>query len=87
MWAPASAWLTASFASSLRVSSFMTLPSASSLPQWPWLVYSHIQTSVMMYICGACARMMRQASCTTPCSSQAVEPISSFAAGSPKSST
>ena len=46
MSAPARTWERASFASSSRVASFST-SWPQSFPQWPWEVYSHMQTSVM----------------------------------------
>ena len=47
MSAPASAWMTAVCASSSSVTSLMTQPRSSRMPQWPWEVYSHMHTSVM----------------------------------------
>ena len=47
MSAPARAWLTAARASSSSEASLSTPPSARTTPQWPWLVYSQRQTSVI----------------------------------------
>ena len=44
--APARACDTAALASHSSVGSFCTSPSTTS-PQWPWLVYSQLQTSVI----------------------------------------
>ncbi len=85
--APAAAWETAVRASSSSVASLSTTPSARSTPQWPWLVYSHRQRSVMTSRSGCSALIARVASWMTPSSSHAPEPSSSLAAGSPNSST
>ena len=45
---------TAILASNGRVWSLSTLPSFSSIPQWPWEVYSHRQTSVITASSGNC---------------------------------
>ena len=65
MSAPASAWLTAIFASSSRVRSFTISPSCTT-PQWPWSMYSHRQTSVITTSSGTSSLMARIASWTTP---------------------
>ena len=85
--APASACAIAVRASSSSVASLSTTPSARSTPQWPWLVYSHRQTSVNTSSSGCAALIARVASWITPSSSQAPEPCSSFSAGRPNSST
>ena len=85
--APASAWATAVRASRSSVASLSTTPSARSTPQWPWLVYSHRQRSVMTSRSGWAALIARVASWTTPSSSHAPEPCSSLSAGRPNSST
>ena len=85
--APARAWETAVRASSSRVASLSTVPSERTTPQWPWLVYSHRHRSVITSRSGWASLIARVASWTTPSSSQAPEPSSSLAAGSPNRST
>ncbi len=85
--APARAWETAVRASSSSVASLSTPPSDRSTPQCPWLVYSHRHRSVMTRSSGWASLMARVASWTMPSSSQAPEPSSSLAAGSPNRST
>ena len=82
--APAAACETAVRASSSSVASLSTTPSSRSTPQWPWLVYSQRQRSVITSRSGCAALIARVASWTTPSSSQAPEPSSSFAAGQPE---
>jgi len=67
MSAPASAWERASFARSSRVPSLSTSPSLM-MPQWPWSVYSHMQTSVMTASPGTCFFSARMVSWMMPCS-------------------
>ena len=45
--APAFTWDRAVFESTSNVLSLSTV-SPQRMPQWPWLVYSHMHTSVMM---------------------------------------
>ena len=52
-------------------------------PQWPCDVYSQRQTSVTTVRSGCAYFSARTASCTTPSSSYAPEPTSSFACGIP----
>ena len=62
--APALAWLTAVRASSSSVGSLSTSkPSRLSIttPQWPWLVYSHRQTSAMSTSFFAAADLLERA--------------------------
>ena len=67
MSAPASACETAVRASSSSVGSLRTVPS-STTPQWPWLVYSHRQTSVITSRSGTLSFTARTACCTMPSS-------------------
>ena len=85
--APARAWLTAVRASSSTLASLSTAPSSRSTPQWPWSVYSHRHTSVITSSSGCACLIAAVASCTTPSSSHAPEPCSSFSAGTPNSIT
>ena len=78
--APASTWLRAVLANSSRVLSLFTYPSASSWPQWPWLVYSHRQTSVVMKI-SLWLLISAMARCTMPSEAQAALPHSSWSSG------
>ena len=82
--APAAASDTAVRASSSSVRSLSTTPSSRSTPQWPWLVYSHRHRSGITSRSGFAALIARVASWTTPSSSHAPEPSSSFAAGQPE---
>ena len=84
--APASAWLTAVRASSSSVASLST-SSPSSAPQWPCEVYSQRQTSVISTSPGEASRSARSACCTTPSSSHAPDPSSSFSSGIPNRRT
>ena len=71
MSAPARACDSASRASSSSVASLSTSPFAST-PQWPWTVYSHMQTSVITTSCGSSRLSARTACCTGPSSSHAL---------------
>ena len=84
MSAPARAWLTATRPRISRVASLSTV-SPRSTPQWPWLVYSQQQTSVMSSRSGWRSRSRRSARWTMPSSAKFSVPTSSFAAGRPKS--
>ena len=84
--APARAWETAAFASHARVASLSTSPSTMR-PQWPWLVYSQLQTSVTTSRLGSSRLMARTARCTMPWSSYAPDACSSLLSGRPKSIT
>ena len=68
MSAPAAAWLTAVLASRGNVGSLSTAPSGISTPQWPWLMYSQRQTSVMTMSLGQRSLRRRTACCTMPSS-------------------
>src|SRR5918999_3970574 len=85
--APERACEMAVFASSSRVRSLSTLPSSSTIPQWPCEVYPHRHTSVITSRSGCASLIARTASCTTPSSSYAPEPCSSLSAGTPNSRT
>ena len=85
--APASACETATRASRSIVASLSTSPYAPSTPQDPWSVYWQRQTSVITGSSGARARIARTPRCTTPSSSQALEPSASLRSGRPNSST
>ena len=74
-------------ASNSSVASLSTTPSERSTPQWPWLVYSQRQRSVITSRSGCAVLIARVASWMTPSSSHAPEPSSSLDAGSPNSST
>ena len=87
MSAPASACATAACASSSSVVSFSTSPEGVRMPQWPWSVYSHRQTSQITHRSGSASFSVRTASCTMPSDAYASLPRSSFEAGSPNSST
>src|SRR5438874_451874 len=87
MSAPALACEIAVLASSSRLMSLSTSPSGRTTPQWPCDVYSHRHTSVMTTSSGCASLIARTASCTTPSSSYAPDPCSSFSAGMPKSRT
>src|SRR5439155_16953994 len=90
MSAPARACDTAVAASHLRVSSLSTYPSTSPstiFPQWPWLVYSQLHTSVITRSCGVSCLMARRARCTLPSSAYAPEAASSLVSGSPNRMT
>ncbi len=90
MSAPARAWDTAVRASSSSVASLSTTTPpvlSRSTPQCPWLVYSHRHRSQMTSRSGWASLIARVASWTIPSSSQAPEPSSSLAAGSPNRST
>ena len=67
MSAPARACETAEAASHSSVASLSTSPS-TILPQWPWLVYSQLQTSVITTSRGTSLLMARTARCTMPSS-------------------
>ena len=84
--APASAWETAAAASTSTVASFSTSPS-STIPQWPWLVYSQRQVSANTTRPGAAALISRMARWAGPSAAWAAEPRSSLTAGIPKIST
>ena len=73
---------TAVRASRSSVASLSTSP-PSSTPQWPCAVYSQRQTSVSSTSSGKRGRSSRSARWTTPSSSQAPEPSSSFSSGIP----
>jgi hypothetical protein len=75
--APALACDSADFASHCSVMSLSTSPSLMN-PQWPWLVYSQLQTSVMISSFGTSCLIARTARCTMPLSSYAPDAISSF---------
>ena len=67
--APASAWLNAVRASNLSdasLSMIARLPRFFTTPQWPWLMYSHRQTSVMTSNSGRSCFNCRTAFCTMP---------------------
>ncbi len=55
----------------------------STMPQCPWLMYSHRQTSPITIRPGTAALMARVAFCTMPSSAQAPVATSSFFSGSP----
>ena len=80
--APARACESADFASHCSVVSLSTSPSLM-YPQWPWLVYSQLQTSVTTSSREVSLRMARMARCTMPLSSYAPVAISSFVSGRP----
>src|SRR4051812_8170784 len=80
--APASACEIAVLASSSTVMSLSTWPSRTN-PQWPWEVYSQRHTSVITVRSGCASFSARTAICTTPSSSNAPEPVSSFVPGIP----
>ena len=65
MSAPASTWERAIFAITGSVRSLST-SWPHSRPQWPWEVYSHMHTSVMMYISGCSIFARCTARCTMP---------------------
>ena len=67
MSAPARACETAVRASNSSVASLSTSPSTTT-PQWPWLVYSQRQTSVITASSGAASLSARTARCTIPSS-------------------
>ena len=81
--APASACDTAVRASSSRVGSLRTVPS-STMPQWPWLVYSHRHTSVITSRSGTRSFTARTACWMMPSSAYASDARASFSAGTPK---
>ena len=90
--APALARLTAVRASWRSVESLSTAqPSRVSMttPQWPWLVYSHRQTSAIStsFLAASVFFSARSPCCTMPNSSHAPEPCTSLVSGSPKSSS
>ncbi len=58
--------------------------SASTIPQWPWLMYSQRQTSVMTRMSGTFSLISRTALWMTPSFASAPEAISSFFSGIPK---
>ena len=84
--APARACERAAAASRSRVGSFATSP-FSTMPQWPWSVYSHRHTSVITQRSGSADLIASTARCTTPFAASAPEPRASFWSGIPKSST
>ena len=84
MSAPARACDTAARASRSSELSLSTSPSMM-IPQCPWSVYSHRQTSVMTMMSGAARLNARTASCTMPSAAYASVPSASFEAGSPNS--
>ncbi len=86
MSAPAFAWETAVSARTSRVASLSTSP-FSSIPQWPWLVYSQRQTSVMTRMSGTFSLIPRIARWMIPSFAIAPEAISSFFSGIPKRRT
>ena len=65
MSAPALAWQTAIWPSSSRVASLSTCW-PSSTPQWPWVVNSQRQTSVMTVMSGTVCLMTPTASWMMP---------------------
>ena len=66
-----------------RVSgSFSTSPSFIT-PQWPWLVYSHRQTSVITSRSSFALRIASIERCTAPCAAAASVPVSSLCSGKP----
>ena len=56
---------------------------ASTIPQCPWDMYSHKQTSPIRMASGTSRLMARAACCTMPSFAQAPVAISSFFSGSP----
>ena len=84
--APAAAWETAIRPNTSRVSSLRISP-LRTIPQWPWSVYSHRQTSVITTTSDTDALRVRMASWTMPWSSKLSPPTSSFSEGMPKRST
>ena len=86
MSAPARACDSASRRSSSRVASLSTSPSLIA-PQWPWSVYSHMQTSVITASAGTCSLISPIARCTEPESLQASLPIASLCSGRPNRMT
>jgi len=86
MSAPARAWLRAIRPSSRTVGSLSTAPSSFRRPQWPWSVYSHMQTSVVRWISLPYFSFSSLRPCCTGWSSaQADVPRGSFREGRPKS--
>ncbi len=84
MSAPAFTCESAVSASTSSVASFCTCP-FSIMPQWPWLVYSHRQTSVITSMSGTSFLTRFTACWTMPSLANAPVPCSSFFAGMPKS--
>jgi hypothetical protein len=82
MSAPARAWETAARASKSSVGSFR-ISWPSTIPQCPWSVYSHKQTSLTITIPGTALRIAVMARCTAPSGAYASEPVASFFSGSP----
>ena len=80
--APARACDTAVFASHPSVMSLST-SLFTTYPQWPWLVYSQLHTSVTTSRPGTPALIPRIARWTIPLSACAPEAISSFTSGMP----
>ena len=58
--------------------SFSTSPLSVRMPQWPWLVYSHIQTSAQSRRSGTSAFMALMELGTSPSGLKASVPSSSF---------
>ena len=66
MSAPASACVTAILREQLEGRVVDDLARPASTPQWPWSVYSHRHTSVMITRSGNSSLMARTACCTMP---------------------
>src|SRR5947209_10821337 len=62
-------------------------PVERTMPQWPWEVYSHRQTSPTMISSGISRLIARAACCTIPSSDHAPVATSSFVSGNPKRTT
>ena len=84
--APASACDTAAAAITSTLASLTTCPS-STMPQWPWLVYSQRQVSAKTTRPGAAALTSAIARWAGPSGAWARDPRSSFTVGTPKIST
>src|SRR6202046_3509379 len=84
--APARACDSAERVSSSSVASLSTSLPASA-PQWPWSVYSHMQTSVITAIPGTRSLISRIARCTSPSSFHASLPLASLRSGIPNRMT
>ena len=78
MSAPAFTWLTAICAKCSSVLSLSTYPPSVSIPQCPWLVYSHIHTSVTTFISGSISFIFLTALWIIPSSLYASLPQASF---------
>jgi len=81
--APASAWDTAILHKYSNVLSLSTY-SPSKIPQCPWSVYSHIQTSVITNILESISLIFLTAFCTIPSLAKPSEPQQSLVLGIPK---